>query len=84
MCRAGREGPRTPSSTTDANLDYAFVENALVTPILDFETETRTPYRCAALGGGRGMPSTTAETNLDYAFVENALFLTILDFEKST
>ena len=29
MCRARRGGPRTPSTTTDANLDYAFVENAL-------------------------------------------------------
>ena len=27
--RARREGPRTSSTTTDANLDCAFVENAL-------------------------------------------------------
>ena len=31
MCRARCEGPRTPSTITDANLDYAFVENALFT-----------------------------------------------------
>ena len=30
MCRARRGGPRTLSRTTDANLDCAFVENALV------------------------------------------------------
>ena len=30
MCRARRGGPRTPSRTTDANLDCTFVENALV------------------------------------------------------
>ena len=29
VCRARRRGPRTPSTTTDANLDCAFVENAL-------------------------------------------------------
>ena len=29
MCRAKRRGPRTASTTTDANLDCAFVENAL-------------------------------------------------------
>ena len=29
LCRARRWGPRTPSTTTDANLDCAFVENAL-------------------------------------------------------
>ena len=29
VCRARRESPRTPSTTTDANLDCAFVENAL-------------------------------------------------------
>ena len=29
VCRARRGGPRTPSTTTDANLDCAFVENAL-------------------------------------------------------
>ena len=29
MCRARRGGPRTPSTTTDANLDCAFVEKAL-------------------------------------------------------
>ena len=38
--RARRGGPRTPSTTTDANLDCAFVENALFTPILDFEKST--------------------------------------------
>ena len=32
MCRARRGGPRTPSTTTDANLDCAFVENALFLP----------------------------------------------------
>ena len=34
VCHARRAGPRTPSTTTDANLDCAFVENALFTPIL--------------------------------------------------
>ena len=29
VCRARRGGPRTPSTTTDTNLDCAFVENAL-------------------------------------------------------
>ena len=29
FCCAGRGGPRKPSKTTDANLDYAFVLNAL-------------------------------------------------------
>ena len=29
MCLAGRGGPRTPSTTADANLECAFVENAL-------------------------------------------------------
>ena len=29
VCRARCGGPRTPSPTTDANLDCAFVENAL-------------------------------------------------------
>ena len=29
MCGARRGGPRTPSTTTDANLDCAFVENTL-------------------------------------------------------
>ena len=29
VCRARRKGPRTLSTTTDANLDCAFVENAL-------------------------------------------------------
>ena len=29
MCCTRRGGPRTPSTTTDANLDCAFVENAL-------------------------------------------------------
>ena len=29
VCRARRGGPRTPSTTTDANLDCTFVENAL-------------------------------------------------------
>ena len=29
VCRARRGGPRTPSTTTDANLDCAFVENTL-------------------------------------------------------
>ena len=29
VCRARREGPRTPSTTTHANLDCAFVENEL-------------------------------------------------------
>ena len=31
MCRTRCKGPRTPSNTTDANLDSAFVENALFT-----------------------------------------------------
>ena len=30
MCRARRRGPRTPTRTTDANLDCAFVENTIV------------------------------------------------------
>ena len=30
VCRARSRGPRTPSSTTDANLDCAFVEDALI------------------------------------------------------
>ena len=30
MCRTRRGGPRTPPTTTDANLDCAYVENALV------------------------------------------------------
>ena len=30
VCRARRGAPRTPSTTTDANLDCAFVENALL------------------------------------------------------
>ena len=29
VCGTRRRGPRTPSRTTDANLDCAFVENAL-------------------------------------------------------
>ena len=29
VCRARRRGPRIPSTTTDAKLDCAFVENAL-------------------------------------------------------
>ena len=29
VCRARRGGPRTPSTTTDANLGCAFAENAL-------------------------------------------------------
>ena len=40
VCRARRGGPRTPSTTTDANLDCAFVENALFTPILDWDKTT--------------------------------------------
>ena len=32
--------PRTLSTTTDANLDCAFVEKALFTPILDCEKST--------------------------------------------
>ena len=43
MWRARRGGPRTPSPTTDANLDCAFVQNALVSPILDFEKSTEHP-----------------------------------------
>ena len=39
MCRARGGGPRTPS-TTDANLDCAFVENPLFTSILDFAKST--------------------------------------------
>ena len=30
MCRARRRGPRTPSTTTDANLACAFVKNSLL------------------------------------------------------
>ena len=30
VCRARPGGPRTPSTTTDANLDCVFVENAVV------------------------------------------------------
>ena len=40
MFHARRGGPRTPSTTADANLDCAFVENALFTQILDFEKST--------------------------------------------
>ena len=41
VCQAGRGYPRTSSTTTDANLDYAFVKNALFyTPILDYEKPT--------------------------------------------
>ena len=35
MCRARRRGPRTPTRTTDANLDCAFVENAIVFVLLN-------------------------------------------------
>ena len=31
VCRAQHGGPKTPSTTTDAILEYAFVENALFT-----------------------------------------------------
>ena len=37
VCRARPGGPRTQSRTAYANLDCAFVENALFTPILDCE-----------------------------------------------
>ena len=40
VCPAMRGGPRTPSTTTDANLDCAFVENALFTLILNCEKST--------------------------------------------
>ena len=30
MCRARREGPRTPSNTNDINFNCAFDENALI------------------------------------------------------
>ena len=40
VCRARRGGPGTLSTTTDANLDGAFFENAHFTPILDFENST--------------------------------------------
>ena len=33
MWRARRGGPRTPPTTTDANLDCAFVENLLVSVV---------------------------------------------------
>ena len=36
VCRARRGGPRTPSRTTEANLDCAFVENALVSIFPNF------------------------------------------------
>ena len=35
MCRARRGGPRTPSTTTDANLDCAFVGIALLFVVLE-------------------------------------------------
>ena len=41
MWRARRGGPRTPPETADANLDCAFVENALFTPFLDCEKSIR-------------------------------------------
>ena len=34
VCRARCGGPRTPSRTTDANLDSAFVKNAFVLNVL--------------------------------------------------
>ena len=37
MCRARRGGPRTPSTSADANLDCVFVENSLFSPIVDDE-----------------------------------------------
>ena len=37
MCRAGSGGPSTLSRTTDANLDCAFVENALFSLIPIYE-----------------------------------------------
>ena len=38
--RTGGGGPRTPSKTAEANLNCAFVENALFTPTLDCEKST--------------------------------------------
>ena len=44
MWRARRGGPRTPSKTTDANLDCAFVENALYfTDPLEFTKKPEGP-----------------------------------------
>ena len=41
VCHAKCEGPRTPPNTADANLDCAFVENAIFfTLIHDFEKPT--------------------------------------------
>ena len=40
MCRARRGGPRTPSTTTDANLNCAFVENALIYVIVKSQQNT--------------------------------------------
>ena len=39
MCRARRRGPSEPSTTTDANLDCAFVENAFFTRILKVKSQ---------------------------------------------
>ena len=35
MCRARCGGPRTPSTTTDANLDCGFVEDGFFTATLE-------------------------------------------------
>ena len=35
LCRGRCEGPKTPSRTTDANLDCVFVENALAIAVLE-------------------------------------------------
>ena len=37
VCRARRGGPRTPSTTTDANLDCELLKTHFFTPILDCE-----------------------------------------------
>ena len=43
MCRVRSGGSSKLSNTTDANLDCAVVENALVALILDFEKSTEHP-----------------------------------------
>ena len=40
VCRTRRGGPRTPSTTTDGNLDCALVETHFFTSILDCEMST--------------------------------------------
>ena len=42
MCHARREGPRTPSTTTDANLNDVLLETHFFTPIIDFKSQHNT------------------------------------------